>query len=274
MNTVSRIAVIGVALVAAGCTKNLPGGSILGTFTAANYLKSEVGDASFNGELARAYQKIAAVNANSHVNWLDSTVYIRKSKAAAAGTPEELFVPADLGVNGDLEALRAQTISAVAANAGERPKECAQTMALYDYLVESTYQAPGQSVAIARAAYDAAYSSCVPSAEAGDFVVFFGFNRADLTAAALSVIDEVVAALGGSGAPVSVVGHTDTVGSLQYNQRLSERRAAAVANRLVSLGVDGGTITQAGRSWLEPAVDTGPNVREPRNRRVEITISE
>jgi outer membrane protein OmpA-like peptidoglycan-associated protein len=274
MNTVSRIAVIGVALVAAGCTKNLPGGSLLGTFTAANYLKQDIPGGSFNNYLAQEYQKVAAVNANRHVNWLDSTVYIRKSKAAAAGTPEELFVPADLGVNGDLEALRAQTISAVSANAGARPQECAATMAAYDYLVESTRQAPGQSVAVARAQYDAALNSCQPPVAASDMVVFFGFDRFDLTAAALSVIDEVVAALGGSGAPVSVVGHTDTVGSLQYNQRLSERRAAAVANRMVQLGVDAGTITQAGRSWTEPAVDTGPNVREPRNRRVEITISD
>ncbi len=273
MNTVSRIAVIGTALVAAGCTKNLPGGSLLGTLGAESYLGSQVGDASFNGELARAYQKVAGVNANSHVNWLDSTVYIERSKLAAAGTPAELFRPADFGVNGDLEALRAQVISGVAANGGARPAECAETMALYDYLVESAYQAPGQSVAIARAAFDAAYNACNPPV-VGDFAVFFGFNRTDLTAAALSVIDEVVAALGGSGTPVSVVGHTDTVGSLSYNQGLSERRAAAVANRMVQLGVDPGTITQAGRSWLEPAVDTGPNVREPQNRRVEITISD
>jgi outer membrane protein OmpA-like peptidoglycan-associated protein len=42
---------------------------------------------------------------------------------------------------------------------------------------------------------------------------------------------------------------------------------------MIQLGVPAGSITTAGRSWLEPAVDTGPNVREQRNRRVEIEVS-
>jgi len=88
------------------------------------------------------------------------------------------------------------------------------------------------------------------------------------------VVDEVASAVASAASAISVVGHTDTVGSQGYNQGLSERRANAVANRLVSGGVDGGRITTAGRSWLEPAVDTGPNVREQRNRRVEITVGE
>lgn len=275
MTTISRIMLVGaVAVVAAGCTKNLPGGSLAGTFTAANYLATPIGGEGFNAELARAYQRVAAFNSTSPVNWLDTTVYIERSRAAAAGTPMELFSPAAFGVNGDLEALRGRVIAAVGSNAGTNPQACAEAMAFYDHLVEVTYQLPGagQSLEQARAQFDAALSAC--EGITGDFTVFFGFDRADLTAAAQSVISEVVDLFGGTGRPVSVVGHTDTVGSLAYNQGLSERRANAVANRMVQLGVPRETITTAGRSWLEPAVDTGPNVREQANRRVEITISD
>ncbi|TVQ56599.1 MAG: OmpA family protein [Rhodobacteraceae bacterium] len=272
MNNVSRTMIVAAALMAAGCA-NLPGGSIGQTFTQQSFLSSSIGDDSFNGMLAREYQKLAVANAVTQVNWLDSTVYRQRAEAAAAGSPMPLFEPASFGVNGELESLRASTIATVNANAAERPAACAEMMALYDQLVEWTFQ-PGLDASVARAAYDSAAAACSPSAMTGDMVVFFGFDRSDLTAAAMATIDEIVGSLSDAVSAISVVGHTDTVGSLQYNQGLSERRAASVANRMVSLGVDPGIITRAGRSWTEPAVDTGPNVREARNRRVEITVSE
>lgn len=273
MKIISRITLVGAALVAAGCTTNLPGGSLPGTFTAASYLGSTIGGDSFNDHLARAYQKVAGYNATEAVNWLDATVYIERSKAAAAGNPMPLFQPADFGVNGDLTALRGRVLSAVSNHGGARPQACAEAMAHYDHLVEGTFQgnAGGQPLARVRSRFDAALSACEGQAPTGG--IFFGFDSAAITAAADAVIRDIVAALGGSGRAVSVVGHTDTVGSLQYNQALSERRATAVANRMIQLGVPAGSITTAGRSWLEPAVDTGPNVREQRNRRVEIEIS-
>lgn len=270
MIKVSRIVIATAALAVAGCA-NLPGGSIGQTFTQESWLASSIGDSSFNGMLAREYQKLAAANAVTQVNWLDSTVYRQRAEAAAAGSPMPLFEPAAFGVNSDLEQLRAATIATVGDNAGARPQECAEMMAMYDQLVEATFQ-PGLDAAVARAAYDSAAAACSPMVS--DMVVFFGFDRADLTAAAMATIDEIVGSLSATVSAISVVGHTDTVGSLAYNQGLSERRAASVANRMVSLGVDPGIITRAGRSWTEPAVDTGPNVREARNRRVEITVSD
>lgn len=273
MKIISRMTLVGAALAAAGCTTNLPGGSLPGTFTAASYLGSTLGGDSFNDHLARAYQKVAGYNAGEAVNWLDSTVYIERSRAAAAGSPMELYQPANFGVNGDLTALRARVISAVGTHASARPMECAEAMAHYDHLVEGTYQgdANGQRLAVVRSRFDSAISACEGPMAADN--IFFGFGRADLTAAAEAVIADIVAAIGNSGNAVSVVGHTDTVGSQSFNQALSERRATAVANRMIELGVPASTITTAGRSWLEPAVDTGPNVREQANRRVEIDVS-
>ncbi len=272
MTIISRTMIVGAALVAAGCN-NLPGGSLGGTFTAQSFLGEQIGGSSYNDSLAREYQKLAAYNAKTEVNWLDATVYMDRSRAAQAGNAPELFQPADFGVNGDATALRGQVLSAISAHAGERPQACAEAAAAYDFYVESLYQ-PVQGPDKARAKLDSALAACNGAAAVGDMTVYFGFNRSDLTSAALAVIDDVVAAIGGSGKAVSVVGHTDTVGSQSYNQALSERRAASVANRMVSQGVPGSTITQAGRSFNEPAVATGPNVREPRNRRVEITVSE
>ncbi|MEM9370539.1 MAG: OmpA family protein, partial [Pseudomonadota bacterium] len=87
-------------------------------------------------------------------------------------------------------------------------------------------------------------------------------------------LDEVVAAVQAMGTTaLSVVGHTDTVGSPQYNQGLSERRARRVGNALVERGIPASAMTLAGRGENELAVQTGDNVREPDNRRVEITLS-
>jgi len=71
---------------------------------------------------------------------------------------------------------------------------------------------------------------------------------------------------------VEVIGYTDTLGQQPYNQELSLKRAAALRDELVRDGLNSDSITIAGRGELDPAVPTGPQVAEPRNRRVEITV--
>ena len=71
---------------------------------------------------------------------------------------------------------------------------------------------------------------------------------------------------------VEVIGYTDTLGEQAHNQQLSLKRAAALRDELVRDGLNPDSITIAGRGELDPAVATGPQVAEPRNRRVEITI--
>ncbi|MBV8137056.1 MAG: OmpA family protein [Deltaproteobacteria bacterium] len=71
---------------------------------------------------------------------------------------------------------------------------------------------------------------------------------------------------------VEVIGYTDTLGQQPYNQELSLKRAAALRDELVRDGLNPDSITIAGRGELDPAVPTGPQVNEPRNRRVEITV--
>ena len=71
---------------------------------------------------------------------------------------------------------------------------------------------------------------------------------------------------------VEVIGYTDTLGQQPYNQELSLKRAAALRDELVRDGLNPDSITIAGRGELDLAVPTGPQVAEPRNRRVEITV--
>lgn len=105
------------------------------------------------------------------------------------------------------------------------------------------------------------------------FIVFFGFNKSNLTAEAARVVADAAAAAKEYGsASIAIVGHTDTVGSNQYNQRLSMRRAEAVKSGLQSNGIPAGAITTAGRGETELMVQTGDGVKEPQNRRATIDL--
>jgi outer membrane protein OmpA-like peptidoglycan-associated protein len=110
-------------------------------------------------------------------------------------------------------------------------------------------------------------------APARTFLVFFDFDRADLTDRARQIIGEAATNAQGSGTTrIEISGHADTVGSAQYNQALSVRRANAVAAELERRGVARSAMTIQGFGFTRPLVPTGPNVREPQNRRVEIVL--
>lgn len=106
------------------------------------------------------------------------------------------------------------------------------------------------------------------------FIVFFDWDKAAITAEGERVIEQAADAYK-SGAPVrlQVTGYTDRSGSAAYNQRLSERRANNVARALAALGVPREQMVVAGRGENDNRVPTADGVREPQNRRVEITAS-
>jgi outer membrane protein OmpA-like peptidoglycan-associated protein len=104
------------------------------------------------------------------------------------------------------------------------------------------------------------------------FVVFFDFDKYDLTEQAEAIVAQAVVAARRQPVRVTITGHTDTVGSRQYNQRLSERRAQAVKTAMVRGGLNADDISTVGRNFADPLVPTGPNVREPQNRRAVIDL--
>lgn len=105
------------------------------------------------------------------------------------------------------------------------------------------------------------------------FTVQFESNGNRLAAGADAVLADMRAALAQLPAPeVVVTGHTDRVGTVEANDRLSLLRAEAMREILVRGGVPAAAITVAGRGEREPAVPTADEVAEARNRRVEIKI--
>ena len=106
-----------------------------------------------------------------------------------------------------------------------------------------------------------------------DFLVFFDWDRATLTERARGVISEAAnTATGGGVTRISVNGYTDTSGTPEYNRGLSMRRAQAVAAQLIADGVPKAEIAIMGYGQTHLLVPTGPGVREPQNRRVEIIL--
>lgn len=73
-------------------------------------------------------------------------------------------------------------------------------------------------------------------------------------------------------AEVVLIGHTDRMGTVEYNDALSLARARVVEAALVALGMDRSRIVVAGRGEREPLVVTPDETPEPRNRRVEINV--
>jgi OmpA-OmpF porin, OOP family len=110
-------------------------------------------------------------------------------------------------------------------------------------------------------------------APARSYLVFFDWDKANLTERARAIVKEAADnSTHVSVTRIEVNGYTDTSGKPSYNQGLSVRRAKAVAAELVRDGVPQNVIDIQGFGDTHLLVATGPGVREPQNRRVEIII--
>jgi outer membrane protein OmpA-like peptidoglycan-associated protein len=120
----------------------------------------------------------------------------------------------------------------------------------------------------------AAPPAAAPAPQAArSYLVFFDWDRADLSDRAKAIIS--TAAQNSTHVEytsIAVNGYTDRSGSAAYNQRLSVRRAQAVAAELMRDGVPTKAISIQGFGESNPLVPTAKGVREPQNRRVEIII--
>jgi OmpA-OmpF porin, OOP family len=112
-----------------------------------------------------------------------------------------------------------------------------------------------------------------PAVAPPSFMVFFDWDRSNLSAQALATIKQAANAFKTKGnARITATGHTDTSGPEAYNMALSLRRANAVKDALVREGVPAQAITVVGMGEKGLLVQTADGVREPQNRRVEIVI--
>jgi outer membrane protein OmpA-like peptidoglycan-associated protein len=105
------------------------------------------------------------------------------------------------------------------------------------------------------------------------FILYFVTGTDELTPESKAELENILSALKDRPLPdVLVIGHTDTVGELIVNDRLSAQRAETVKGFLVEIGIPAARIRSSGRGEREPLVRTGDEVDEPRNRRVEINV--
>lgn len=112
-----------------------------------------------------------------------------------------------------------------------------------------------------------------PVEQSRTYLVFFDWDRADLTARARQIVSEAAqASTHVQTTKIEVNGYTDLSGTAAYNDKLSVRRAKSVEAELIRDGVAQNEIDIHGYGESNPLVPTAPGVREPQNRRVEIIL--
>lgn len=106
-----------------------------------------------------------------------------------------------------------------------------------------------------------------------DSGILFDVNKADLKPVAkqnISALSETLKKYEDTN--ILIEGHTDNSGADEYNQTLSEKRAASVSDYLTSLGVANSRITTTGYGELQPVADNSTAAGKTQNRRVEVAI--
>lgn len=106
------------------------------------------------------------------------------------------------------------------------------------------------------------------------YLVFFDWDMSVLTPEALDIVRTAATNAGTLGSTrIELIGHADRSGPEDYNMGLSERRAIAVRDQLMQLGIPESDISFFARGESDPLVPTPDGVREPQNRRVEVGLN-
>jgi OOP family OmpA-OmpF porin len=105
--------------------------------------------------------------------------------------------------------------------------------------------------------------------------MMFGFDNADLRPEAIPALDEAARVMNmHPDLKVEIQGHTDNVGSPEYNQKLSERRAKAVQDYLIGAGIDSNRLEAVGYGETKPIHSNDTSGGRDRNRRVSFEVIE
>ena len=111
-----------------------------------------------------------------------------------------------------------------------------------------------------------------PACNRGPFIVYFDWDRDEITPQAATILDNAATAYASCGqAQVVMAGHADRTGSAEYNMGLAGRRANNVKAYMAGRGIPEGRITTRAFGETMPRVPTADGVNEVQNRRVEVT---
>jgi len=153
----------------------------------------------------------------------------------------------------------------------------AKTLSVPNTMVEVTGsgESPSDPKKIEQNQIDSLFADSINALplEAVSFHLYFLNNSSELTAESKAVIPAILSlAKTREIYEISIIGHTDTTGNDMFNMRLSSARAKAVRDELLSHGIRSGQMEYRYHGKRDPVVPTGNNVREPRNRRVEVVV--
>lgn len=233
----------------------------------------------FTKALFTEYKGYAKHEAQVEYEWDHAVVFARKGMAAHGGKITDPELTADWPLMPDrvkeLDAARARLIGYFGNGARDRvPAAAAKAQVMFDCWVEE--EAEGDTNSDCRAAFlkvepELQVKAAAPAAPkiVKTFIVYFDFNKSSLTKEAMKTLKEVAAAAGEiKPSSIYVAGHTDTVGNNAYNDKLSSARAASVEKQLAKMGIK--SIDAKSFGFTKLAVPTKKNVKEAKNRRVEI----
>lgn len=243
---------------------------------------------ALNAELAPRYAALAAAEREEADN-ADAAHFDAKAADATAGfevLPDAMSsrtIAADM--ISDLAEARAALMGKYDEGYAEsQPADLAEAQTQWDCWFQE--QEEGWQLLHIRACrlgFEAAMAKMVPAPKPkpapkakadNDYVIYFRFDRTDLTNLASSRLQSAIAdALSRKNPKVVVGAHTDTSGSDKYNAKLSNMRAKTVKDALIAAGVAESAITAIGFGESAPAVKTGDGVKNAKNRRAEIKVS-
>jgi OOP family OmpA-OmpF porin len=272
--------------------------ALLGACASTPSTQQSAAGTDFSRELARQYYGFSEQQRVEAFDYGSSGFFREKGDVAARGTvvpPETVgqrFTPRDPNLRPELQSARGRLDTALASPATQRAATpLARAQVRYDCWLESTddptwatrgewltrkFQECRSEFEASMAQVDAAMrpppAPVAAAPREQSLLVFFDFDRAEITPQGQAVIQRVVENYrrGGS-ARIVATGHADRAGPEDYNMTLSDRRAVAVREALAQAGVTT-PITTAARGEEQPLVPTPDGEREPQNRRVEIVL--
>ena len=159
----------------------------------------------------------------------------------------------------------------VTTNGGTKTLTAANTMVEVTGFAES----PSDPKKIDQVQIDSLFTDSIKALPLApvSFLLYFLNDSTELTDQSKSLIPDVLSLINKREYyEISIIGHTDTTGTDEYNMRLSSARAEAVRDALISHGIRSGQMELRYYGKRDPVVPTGDNVREPRNRRVEVVV--
>ncbi len=240
----------------------------------------------FDATLQSEYVRLATYE-RVQDDWRDTATYVARGKLAAAGTPPAPEAIADRDLPDDkvaeLSAARDTLMRYMTPEMKTKQgKNLALAQAGYECWMEQQEENwQLDDIAACKTQFgDAIKAMAAPAVKAQPaalptptYVVYFNFDSAKLEGDALSVIREAAQAFKTQKANrADISGHADRSGASAYNDKLSSLRAEAVGDALVKQGVPEAAITISAFGESDLAVTTPDGAKEPRNRRVTISI--